>query len=490
LVVLWTCAIGEPPMVGHHDSYELILVGTGFASSFFLLEYLRHVPAPRVLVLERGEMLTHAEHGLRRGELQRRARESYVTTTPWKPWAFNLAFGGGSNCWVACTPRMTPEDFQLRTRYGVATDWPLRYDDLERYYCEAEEVMAVSGPLDGGPWPRSRPYPQPPHRLSEPDERLRAADPRLWCEQPCARPTRPTPRGRPACCATGVCTQCPVDSKFTVLNELRYLYEADGVELRTGARVLEVEHAGADATGIRWLERDGERRARGALVGLGANAIFNPHLLLRSGLDGPEVGRGLVEQVAVHVDVNLDGVDGFAGSTSITALGLPLHDGPHRAHHAAALIESLNAPVRLRDLRGRWRQRLGLKVIFEDLRQPGNRVTLSRSDPERPEVTFSSYSSYARAGIASLAAALPPTLRALPVEDLHIGATSDSEGHVLGTTPMGEDPRASVVDAGLRHHRLRNLLVLGGSVFPTCPPANPTLTLSALSMRAADRLFA
>jgi choline dehydrogenase-like flavoprotein len=479
-------------MAVQDDSYDLILVGTSFASSFFLLEYLRHVRRAHVLVLERGEMLTHAQHGSRRDELQRQASESYSTTTPWKPWTFKLAFGGGSNCWVACTPRMTPEDFELRTRYGVATDWPLRYDDLERYYCEAEEVMAVSGPLDGGPWPRSRPYPQPPHRLSEPDERLRETDPRLWCEQPCARPTRPTPRGRPACCATGICSQCPVDSKFTVLNELRHLYEADGVELHTSARVLEVEHSGGVATGVRWLDGGGsERRARGALVALGANAIFNPHLLLRSGLDGPEVGRGLVEQVSVQVDVNLDGVDGFGGSTSITAIGYPLHDGPHRALHAGALIESQNAPIRLRDLRGRWRQRLGLKVIFEDLRQSGNRVTFSKSDPERPEVTFTSYSSYAHAGIASLAAALPRVLRALPVENLNFSREpSASEGHVVGTTPMGNDAAASVVDSDLRHHRLRNLLVLGASVFPTCPPANPTLTLSALSVRAAERLFA
>jgi choline dehydrogenase-like flavoprotein len=477
-------------MAVQQDPYDLILVGTGFASSFFLLEYLRRAPGKRVLVLERGEMLTHAEHGERQHELHRHTNESYDTSTPWKRWAFKLAFGGGSNCWVACVPRMTAEDFELRTRYGVATDWPLGYDDLEPHYCDAEDAMAVAGPLRGGPWRRSRPYPQPPHRLSEPDERLRAADPRLWCEQPCARPTRPTPRGRPACCATGICSQCPVDSKFTVLNELRHLYETAGVELRSGAQVLEVEHAGAVATGARWLEAGVERRARSELVALGANAIFNPHLLLRSGLDGPEVGRGLVEQLSIHVDVELDGVDGFGGSTSITAIGYPLHDGPHRAKHAAALIESQNAPIRLRDLRGRWRQRLGLRVIFEDLRQPENRVTLSRTDPDRPLVTFASYSSYAQAGMATLATALPRALHALPVETLRIGPRpSDSEGHIVGTTPMGKDPATSVVDADLRHHRLRNLLVLGSSVFPTCPPANPTLTLSALSLRAADRLL-
>jgi choline dehydrogenase-like flavoprotein len=472
------------------ESYDLILVGTSFASSFFLLQYARHAPRARVLVLERGRMLTHAEHGEQSYRLDEEARAAYVNATPAKPWIFRLAFGGSSNCWAACTPRLTPEDFQLRSRYGVAVDWPVAYDDLERYYCDAEDVMAISGPVDGGIWPRSRPYPQPPHRFSDPDKRLHAADPTLWFEQPCARPTRQTPRGRPVCCATGVCHQCPVDSKFTVLNELKHLYAAGGVDLRLGARATEIEHAGTVATGIRWREGDREHRASGEVIALGANAIFNPHLLLRSGLDGPEVGRGLVEQSSMWAEVFLNGVDGFGGSTLITAMGYPMHDGPHRAHRAAAIIESRNAPVRLRDERNRWRQYLPLKFIFEDLRQPQNCVTVAADDPDRPRVTFVGRSAYCEAGLASVPREIARILRALPVEDVRfVPEPMNTEAHVQGTTPMGRTADDSVVDRDLRHHRLRNLLVLGASVFPTCPPGNPTLTLSALSLRAAERLF-
>src|SRR5439155_6002248 len=107
-------------MFAEPESYDLILVGTSFASSFFLIEYARRRPGARVLVLERGDMLTHAEHRSRVAELEREAGASYSTSTPRKRWIFKLAFGGSSNCWVGCTPRMTPEDFELRTRYGVA----------------------------------------------------------------------------------------------------------------------------------------------------------------------------------------------------------------------------------------------------------------------------------------------------------------------------------------------------------------------------------
>ncbi|MCY3787804.1 MAG: GMC oxidoreductase, partial [Gemmatimonadetes bacterium] len=67
---------------------------------------------------------------------------------------------------------------------------------------------------------------------------------------------------------------------------------------------------------------------------------------------------------------------------------------------------------------------------------------------------------------------------------------SPTENHILGTTPMGTDPRHSIVDRGLIHHQVRNLLVLGGGAFPTSSPVNPTLTLSALSLWAAHHLLA
>ena len=76
--------------------------------------------------------------------------------------------------------------------------------------------------------------------------------------------------------------------------------------------------------------------------------------------------------------------------------------------------------------------------------------------------------------------------RSFEIEPLeHLGGAA----HIQGTTRMGQDPADSVVDRDLRHHAIRNLVVLGSGTFPTCPAANPTLTLSALAMRAAERLF-
>ena len=223
------------------QKYDLVLVGTGFASSFFLLRYLAHAgPKARVLVLERGIMRTHDWRIEHRRELENEFYKTCENVNPNKPWTTPLGFGGGSNCWWACTPRMLPEDFEMKSRFGVGVDWPVAYDDLEEYYCDAEEVMAVSGPSDGSPFPRSRPYVQPPHYFNDVDRLFKKAFPDQFYPQPSARPTRDLDN-RPACCATGTCELCPIDSKFTVINELLHLYEDERVTLVYGASVQSLD---------------------------------------------------------------------------------------------------------------------------------------------------------------------------------------------------------------------------------------------------------
>jgi choline dehydrogenase-like flavoprotein len=64
----------------------------------------------------------------------------------------------------------------------------------------------------------------------------------------------------------------------------------------------------------------------------------------------------------------------------------------------------------------------------------------------------------------------------------------EDASHHLGTTRMGRDPSTSVVDGQGRVHSAPNVYVAGGSVFPTCGNANPTLTIVALAIRLAEHL--
>ena len=58
--------------------------------------------------------------------------------------------------------------------------------------------------------------------------------------------------------------------------------------------------------------------------------------------------------------------------------------------------------------------------------------------------------------------------------------------HEVGTARMGADPHSSVVNPHMQAHDVKNLFVCDGSVFVTNPDKNPTLTINALSWRAAE----
>jgi glucose dehydrogenase len=61
-------------------------------------------------------------------------------------------------------------------------------------------------------------------------------------------------------------------------------------------------------------------------------------------------------------------------------------------------------------------------------------------------------------------------------------------GPYYGHDIMGNDPTKSVVDKDCRAHDHPNLFILGSSVFPTSSTANPTSTIAALALRAADTI--
>jgi choline dehydrogenase-like flavoprotein len=191
--------------------------------------------------------------------------------------------------------------------------------------------------------------------------------------------------------------------------------------------------------------------------------------------------------VGLDARVYLKDLQNVGGSTWVSANGYMLYDGDHRRQHAACLMESGNHPF-IRLERGKWRNIASFRMIFEDLPDPSNFVAPS-DDLLKPLVSYAGPTSYALKGIERMKQKLPEVLDCLPVEKIEYEEPHNSEAHILGTTRMSLDPGEGVVDMHLRHHQYRNLFVLGSGTFTTFTPANPTLTLSALSLYAADKSF-
>lgn len=467
----------------------MVIAGTGFAATFFLYRILQSAPANmRIVVLERGRLIEHSSRLARRGDKEFDPEQYFKRTgDPDKSWAFSLGFGGSSNCWWGTTPRMIPSDFELKTRYGHGADWPFSYDDLEPFYCEAEDLMQISGSAYPQA-PRSRPYPLPPHGPTGADVILAKAWPGQHVPMPTARASRPTST-RGQCCSNGVCTLCPVDAKFTILNGMRDVYDDPRVSLFMETEVRRVETEGGRAHAFEWRTADGKLGSIAAdhLV-LATNAMFNADILMRSGDASPLTGKRLHEQVGITAQLYLDGVDCFQGSTAVTGMGLMLWDNDERRKEMAAVKFKTDNYGFMRPEPGRWRQVLPIRMVYEDLPQDRNRIIPATGDDERPTAEFVGRSAYTQRAIDRMADDIAKICAELPVEDIIYDPPAPSESHIQGTTVMGHDPADSVTDQDGLHHRWRDLRVLGSSLFPTGSPANPTLTLSAHALRAASRM--
>lgn len=469
------------------DHFDVVVVGSGFGSAFFVHELLRSARPRRILIVEWGD---HHPHDWQVDQKRNSAildDDTFVSASE-KPWNFTIGLGGGTNCWFAQTPRFHPNDFKLKSRYGIGADWPIDYAALEPFYCDAEEIMAVSGDPDMARiMPRSRPFPQPPHRMSTPDARLKAARPDQHFTMPTARARIATDQ-RNACCASFRCQICPADAKFTANNGLQHVFADERVTLCLKTRAVGFEtQAGTLRSLI--VEADGKKHTvHGDMFVLGANAIHSPAILEASGMGGGMTGKGLHESYGVHVEALLKGMDNFDGSTITTGLDYGLYDGDFRRTHSAALVYFDNRWTHgFRREPGRWRETLPMMIVLEDLLSDDNAVTASPGSPI-PTVTHKGESAYTKAGLERAMAGLPDMLSTLPVEDIVFRSVRPTESHLQGTLRMGDDAATSVIDSGQIHHRWRNLVVVGSSVFPTCSCANPSLTVAALSLRAARQL--
>lgn len=469
--------------------YPVVVIGTGFGSLFFVHRLLDLGLGGPILMLERGAFRSWDEQLADGRNSNPPPQDTFIASGKPKQWNFTIGYGGGTNCWYATTPRLHPNDFRLKTLYGRGQDWPISYETLEPYYTIAEEIMDISGPDDLNIiTPRSRPYPQPQHKFSAVDQVMKRAQPDRHFGLPTAR-ARVANKQRPQCCASFRCDLCPVGAKFTALNGLAHIMQHSDVHVLLEAEVLELQRSGSTSiSSIRFRHAGREQSVGCDICVLGANAIHSPAILLRSGIEDPLTGRGLNEQLGYAVEVLLDGLQNFDGSTISTGANYSLYDGPFRAEHGAAIMVFDNRfPFGLRQEFGRWRETLAISIALEEELLDENRVTIDREG--RPVVHFERHSPYAETGIERTLRRLPEVLSPLPVEDIKFKGVRKTESHLQGTLRMGSSRDDSVVDQGQVHHDIRNLIVVGTSTMPTCPAVAPSLTAAAMSLRAADLAF-
>jgi len=281
---------------------------------------------------------------------------------------------------------------------------------------------------------------------------------------------------------------CPVNAKFTALNGMDAVLNDPRVSIVVEAPVTRLDIAGTSARKVSFRLGDRDREVAAEHFVLGAGSLFNPVLLHQAGLSHPMLGKRLHEQLGHEVEVHLADIDALDGGTAATGLYCGLIDGPSRAKHGSVAYYFDNRWWRngLRTELEKARRTFPLIINAEDLPLESNYVDLNSGVLDRPRPLHPSHSEYGEIGLRRGLESLEQVLEPLGVERIIDRGRRSTESHIQGTTVMGADPSTSIVDDRLLHHRVRNLSVVGTSVFPSCSTANPGLTAAALSLRAAS----
>ena len=131
---------------------------------------------------------------------------------------------------------------------------------------------------------------------------------------------------------------------------------------------------------------------------------------------------------------------------------------------------------------------------MEEFPQFQNRVELesgrTRFGTPRTKIHYTPHSGYdtaVRTNVARLQKILQKAGYTVLTD--RAGSLTPRADHAVATCRMSQDPRKGVVDKNLRLHGVENVYICSNAVFPNVAAVNPTLTLTALSLRLGDHLL-
>lgn len=280
--------------------------------------------------------------------------------------------GGGTTWhWVGTCLRMVPNDFCLKSKYGVGVDWPIGYDDLQSAYCRAEAEIGVSANVAdqaylGMTFPEGYSFPMHSIPLSLVDGSFVSAVtgqtfdglPLVVSPTPAGRNSQPY-AGRRVCAGNTNCTPiCPIQAKYDATVTMNKALATGKVRVlyRTVASKVTV---GSDSniSGVEFIQYqlgDGPVTGTGVAVGqryvIAAHAIETPKLLLNStspawpkgvANSSGQVGRSLADHpIYLAWGLMPEGKAVFPYRGPLSTAGIEsLRDGDFRKSRAAWRIE-------------------------------------------------------------------------------------------------------------------------------------------------------
>jgi len=326
--------------------------------------------------------------------------------------------------------------------------------------------------------------------------------------------------GRSGCNNCGPCDLgCPIRAKAST--DVTYWPKAVamGVQLITNARVREItidEKGNAD--GVIYYDSTGvAKEQKASVVVMACNGIGTPRILLNSKSakfpNGLANSSGLVgKNFMFHPYASVFGtfdedLEGHKGPTPLNIMcsefyetdlsrgfvrGYSYQVTRSKSPLATALGPEIPWGVdHHEEFHKIFNRTVRFAVIAEDLPELHNEVVL---DPEltdsdgipAPKVNYT-LSENSRKMLDHGIETSKQVMKAAGAIEVNSDPLIQEAGwHLMGTTKMGTDPETSVVDQYCRSHDVKNLFVVDGSVFVTSGGVNPTSTIQAIALYAAN----
>ncbi|WP_238582163.1 FAD-dependent oxidoreductase [Stenotrophomonas indicatrix] len=358
---------------------DVVIVGSGVVGALIAHQLVR--AGKSVLVLEAGPRLHRSDvvENWRNVSFERRIGSDFQGPYPQSPLAtaplyfpandyvgltgpdassfhqgFIKAVGGTTWHWAASCWRHLPVDFRMQSTYGVGRDWPISYDDIEPYYCRAEEAMGVSGPNDPdkqSPSERSRPYLADMIPWGNGDKVFaEVVNPHGYNLVPIPQGRMVTPwNDRPACCGNNNCQPiCPIGAMYNGIHTIEAAEKLGAQVLAEAVAYMIDTDAQNRVTAIHWYDNNKvSHKATGRSFVIACNALETPRLLLLAANEqnpngiansSDQVGRNMLDHSGFHCSFIADRPIWLGRGPAQSSCMVGPRDGAFRSQYSATKI--------------------------------------------------------------------------------------------------------------------------------------------------------
>ncbi len=449
-------------------------------------------------------------------------------------WIRSYQKGGRSILWGRQSYRHGPLDFEANAKEGIATPWPVSYDDIKPWYEYVEKFAGISGQALGLPQLPDSIF-QPPFELNAAELHVKRAIDTKWKDVRTmtigrvAHLTAPTEEqlklGRGQCQSRNLCMRgCPYGAYFS--SQAATLPAATKSGNMTfmpfsGATELIWDSKKGKVTGVRTLDdRTGERKEYFAkVIFLCASALPSAQILMKTAKNGIEIDQsgelghnvmdhhfhiGALGEIPGYEDlveygrrpngIYVPRYRNFTQKGSSDYLrGFGYQGGAHRKGYSRGVAEDgFGAKYKAEMMQpGGWE--MNFLGFGECLPYHSNRVYLHKDKVDQrgepmlvADCDWGDNELKMRKDMMNDAAEMLEASGAKNIRTYDDGSGFGNGIHEMGTARMGTDRKNSVCDKNNALWSSPNVFLTDGAFMTSAACVNPSLTYMAFTARAAN----